>query len=748
MSAHSSRTGKEDTICYHLGMKSFERALVWVARIGVFCVPFIPLIVSASMFFPFITGKNFVFRIVVEIIFAAWILLALRLPELRPKRSYFLYALSAFLFIMLVADAFGANPFKSFWSNFERMEGYITLAHLFAYFLVASSILQTEKLWLRFFATSVGVSALLGFYGILQLTGKIVINQGGVRLDGTFGNAAYFAGYMLFHFFLTLFLLARHRVGVWAKWSYGVALILQLFVLYFSTTRGSAVGLVGGLVISTGLAALLGRDQPRLRKWAGISFVCICLLVGVFYVAKTSKFVVGNPVLTRFASISVEDAGPRFMVWGMAFQGFKEHPLLGWGQENFNFVFNKYYNPHMWAQEQWFDRTHNVVFDWLIAGGLFGLLSYLSLFVFSLYYLWRRREGNPSFTIVEKSILTGLLAAYFTHNFFVFDNLTSYLLFFSFLAFLHTHFAGRPLGEKKSFDTLASQGGFSAATTALAVILCLSLYFLNVKQIQAATDLIDALRPQIGGLPENLKAYDRALARNSLARQEIAEQITQTGSSVIADPSAPREVKEGFVALAVKALNAEIATVPDDARHQFFLGTFLSRIGRVSEAIPVLERAHLLSPQKQTISFELASAYLNTGRASDALALLKSAFETAPDFGNARIIYAAVAISQKQFQLADQLLAPLAGTPEASDDRIIRAYYEAHFYSKVLTLWEKRVARAPKNPQFKISLAAAYFLNGNKPKAIETLQEALALKPEAKAEIEKYIADIRAGRAP
>ncbi len=44
---------------------------------GILLIPAIVLIISNSLFFPFITGKNFTFRIIVEIIFAGWIILAL-----------------------------------------------------------------------------------------------------------------------------------------------------------------------------------------------------------------------------------------------------------------------------------------------------------------------------------------------------------------------------------------------------------------------------------------------------------------------------------------------------------------------------------------------------------------------------------------------------------------------------------------------------------------------------------------------
>jgi len=35
----------------------------------------------------------------------------------------------------------------------------------------------------------------------------------------------------------------------------------------------------------------------------------------------------------------------RIAVWNVARQGFLERPILGWGPENFDLVFAKYYNP-------------------------------------------------------------------------------------------------------------------------------------------------------------------------------------------------------------------------------------------------------------------------------------------------------------------------------------------------------------------------------------------------------------------
>ncbi|HCB35701.1 MAG: hypothetical protein A2W52_00950 [Candidatus Taylorbacteria bacterium RIFCSPHIGHO2_02_49_25] len=730
-------------------MTTVDRTLLWVTRGGVFLIPFVPLIVASPLFFPFITGKAFTFRIVIELIFACYLLLALRQPEFRPKKSLLLWGVGAFLFVVFLADLFAVNPFKAFWSNFERMEGFITLIHLGAYFLIASAVLNTERLWHRFFATSVGVSAFLGIYGLLQLAGKIVINQGGVRLDGTFGNAAYFAGYMLFHIFLTLFLICRHRLNPGLKWLYGAALLLQAFTLVFTATRGAALGLLGGLVLSLLLVALFERNNPRIRKGAIGVFAALMLFVLGFYAARDADFITNNPALTRFASISTSDAGPRLMVWGMAFQGFKENPILGWGQEGFNFVFNKYYNPDMWSQEQWFDRTHNIFFDWLIAAGLLGLLSYLSLFFFLLWYLWKGapQDGSTPLSLPEKSVLTGLLAAYFVHNFFVFDNLVSYILFFSLLAYVHARF-GKAAPSLQGFSALQSEPARYIAASVLVVLLGSGVYVLNIRPFGVARNLIEGLKPQTAGITENLAFYKKAFAQETIGTQEVAEQAMQIAITVAGAAQVPTEVKTEFITLAIEAMNREIARSQNDARLYMFIGGFLNRLGRFAEALPHLEKAHALSPNKQTIAFELANTYLATGKNAEAFELLKKAFESAPEFTGARVAFAVSAIYAGKFEIPLQLFASTTALNVLTDDRLVKAYFDAKEYQVVISLLSLRLEAEPGNPQTHVSIAAAYLSAGNRGEAISHLKKAIELNPEFKQQGEFYISEIQAGRNP
>ena len=120
-------------------MKDILKYSIWAGIYGTLIIPFI---VVNGTFFPYITGKAFVFRILVEIIFGLWLILIIKDKQFRPKWSWILGIIGLFVFILLMADINAVAPFKAFWSNYERMEGWVTFAHLFAYFLVFSSMFE------------------------------------------------------------------------------------------------------------------------------------------------------------------------------------------------------------------------------------------------------------------------------------------------------------------------------------------------------------------------------------------------------------------------------------------------------------------------------------------------------------------------------------------------------------------------------------------------------------------------------
>jgi tetratricopeptide (TPR) repeat protein/O-antigen ligase len=645
------------------------------------------------------------------------------------------------------------------WSNFERMEGWVTLAHLLLYFLVVGTTVQTGRMWWYLANTSIAASIFLGIHGIFQLAGLAEIHQGSTRLDASLGNSTYFAVYLLFHLFITALLsyyvwLRRKALGSTAHLLYGFYAavgVLQLVMLYFTGTRGAILGFIGGVILTGLLLSVTHwRRSPGLRYTGMALLTAVVLAVGSFFALKDTALVQNNPVLSRFADISLEDgtAKARLNNWSMAWQGFQERPVLGWGQESFNFIFNKYVPAEMHTEEPWFDRAHNIFFDWLVAGGILGVIGYFAIPVVAMYYIWFYRRSEQYFDDVERSILTGLGAGYFFHQMFVFDNLVSYILYFTVLAFIYSRVRqkvrpGTLMGFQLKPDAALYYGG-----PAIAIALIASLYFVNYLPIQAATGMIDALRAsQQGNYQQALEEFEwLSQDYNMVGRQEIAEQLTQTATRV-ANSSASMETQQSFKQLAQNAMGDLINDVPNDARTRLFYASMFRAYGDNQKALTHFEKAEELSPEKQLIDFSLAQTYLDVGEDEQALETMREAFELAPSNENARTGLAALLIRDGQVGEAKQLLTEGFGTTTVTNSRVINAYSNAGNYRELLPIMQKRIREDPSNAQNYVSLAAVYLQLNQQEQAVQVVERAIDRNPNFEQRGRQIINQIRGSGA-
>ena len=734
---------------------------------GIFLVPFTPLIVSGSLFFPFITGKNFFFRILIEILLGLWLVLAVYDKRFKPRKSWILLSMIAFVFTVVLSSFFGENLYRSLWSNYERMEGLITHLHLLAYFFILIDVLRSEKLWKRFFNVSLGVSAVIAVYGVLQLAGKLAIQQSNVRLDATLGNASYLAIYMVFHIFIALFYFAKEKE--WYRWFYPPLVVMQTLVLYHTATRGAILGLVGGLALSAAIIAFLSKKR-RVKIFAASAVALIVFSSGGFLLAKNTSFVKHSPVLNRFASISMNETTTqsRFVIWKMSWEGFKEKPIFGWGPENFNLVFNKYYEPILYKQEMWFDRAHNVFFDRLTTNGIFGLLAYLAMFASAFYYLLFKKgfspfrrggggeggEGETVFGVYDSALLSGLLAAYLFHNLFVFDNLTSFLLFFAVLGYIHFRSAGAPSGGKGEESALLSpRSGDDYKRPAFAAVVAVAtvfvIYTLNVPALLASRSLISALQNvSVGKIEDGFQGFKQSISYRSFGTSEAREQLATFAMKVLSSPKTDAAFKNKVFNYAVSEMKKQIKQSPNDIRYMTFLGALYSKGGQYDLAIDILKKAIKLSPKKQALYFELGTAYMNKKEYEKAIEAMKTAFELEPSYDDARNIYAIALIYGGKSEAGEKLLKERYGTSVIADTRLVNAYNAAGEPEKIAPIWKKFIEKNPKNLQYRVSLAATYLNMGERKKAIEELRKAIKMEPRFKKQGEYYIKEIRAGRNP
>jgi O-antigen ligase/tetratricopeptide (TPR) repeat protein len=711
---------------------------------GLFLVPLLTLYVENDYFFPFITGKNFWFRIIIDVTVAAWVLLALYDAKYRPRFSWIFVSFSTLLIVMFFANLFGEHPSTSFWSNFERMDGYVSLVHTYLYMLVLGSVLFTVQDWKRLLHTSLIVSFLVALYGLAQYSGVV---EGSGRIDSRLGNAAYMAVYMLFHIFIAFWLFVESKNKT-HKIIYAILALLFTFVLIETGTRGTALGLAVGVFVMSGYVGLFGTKFKEFRKYAIGAFALLVLVVAGFVAGRDSAIVQSNPNLARIANISINDLNVRATIWGMAWEGVKERPLLGWGQGNFNYVFNEQYNPALYAQEQWFDRSHNIIFDWLIAGGILGFLAYFSIFAACLYYLFISPLMNPNderFTVLERGVLLGILAGYLTHNFVVFDNIVSYIFFAILLGLIHSR-VSTPIKEmeKVKVDEAVI---VQFAAPVMAAVLIAGIYFAHAPGMATAGDIIDAMRTQ--NPEQRLEGFKKAAANDSFAKQEVAEQVSQNAIAILREPKVSEKTKQDFGIFAEQQLLDLAASKPGDARVHVFIGSFYRTTGQLEKAAEQMALARQFSPRKPSIIIQQGFVALSLGKEAESLAFFKEAFELEPRNLEAREYYAAALFYADKPEEAIALMDSDAAQERfAKSDFLLGAANEAGQTDFLISLFETRVELDKANAQTWATLAFLYHQKGDIGKAISVLEEGKIAVPTFAKTASCIIDNIKNGKDP
>ncbi len=714
----------------------------WVALTALFLLPITPLIVASSFFFPFITGKAFYLRILIEIAVVAWVVLALLDKAYRPRFSWLGALVTAFVVWMFIADAFAPNAVKAFWSNFERMEGWVLLAHLLGLFFAASNVLRVEKKWRAWFLTSLGVALVVSAYALLQLAGKLDIHQGSVRIDASLGNSAYLAIYLLFNVFIAGWLALTEK-RMWLKYSLIAFAVLEAVLIFYTETRGAIIGLTLALFLSAVLFTFTASGKAR----RAAAWVCVAIIVfvGSFYLARGSAFVQGNSTLQRIASISLADGQTRFTIWHMAWQGFRERPVVGWGQEGFNYVFNKYYDPSLYAQEVWFDRAHNAFIDWLLAGGLPAFVFYISLFISAIVLLWRRSE----FSRPERILLTAAIVGYAAHNVFVFDNLYSYIYFFAILALIDSQ-AARPIERLEKAPELDAELGVTYALPVAAVVLFALVWFVNVPSMRAAGELVRAISPNQKGPEGNLALFQNLVQHPSFAAQEIREQLISFAGGIVQSTAVTNEVKQKAVTLAIEEMQKQVARYPADARIRLQLAYGYRIVSDTKSALEQIRIAISLSPRKEQMWLEAGQTEWEAGNLKQVQIDFNTAYELGPQFTNLATYAAVGNIVAGDLARADAVLMKAYGTTVVDSDILSIAYYRTKNWPRLTALWQLRTSAQNASAQTWFGLAAVYYAAGDNANAIKIIRKAVELFPDvaaAGAEALKQIEGLPAGQA-
>ena len=433
--------------------KNKDFYIMSIIRIGLILILFLPLLFIDSTYFPFVTTRNLVFRLIISIIFPLYLYLFFKDKKYWPKFNKGFIFIFLFIISLTISSLLGSNFSFSFWSNFERMDGLISWYFLFLYIFVLLGFLNYKKEINKLFNFSIFSAILVSLFSLLQQL-DVFNNSNLFGLGGILGNSAYLGSYMFIHIVLVLYLFFKKSIN---KGNIGFIIyyiftfILFLYTLIISQNRGSFLGFLLFIFLLGIFYLWFNRKNRKYFYYFILSFFILSFLfIGLLTNQKDNNWVKKVTIFSRLTNISLDDitTQSRLVIWRNSLLGLKEKPFLGWGEENFVYVFNKYFPEEIYHDsnsEIWFDRPHNIFILYLVQGGIVGFFLYLCIFFYLFYflfkkYLLKKDENNNWFF---SFFWISFLISFMFHNLFIFNNINTNIVFYLILAYLFSLKIGR-----------------------------------------------------------------------------------------------------------------------------------------------------------------------------------------------------------------------------------------------------------------------------------------------------------------
>ncbi len=575
--------------------------------------PWTLLWLDSGLLFPYETGKAWVFRGVVELafgLFAYQQVLSPGFKKFADDRARLLLALLAiFLLWNLLTALTGIDAYRSIWSNYERMAGWIAYLHWAMYLLCLMTVLNSERVILVL-GNLILVLTIVCLLGLFETEKRII---------STLGNPIYLGNLAVLGTFLLGFSVVE-RLRTSNKNKLLIVLMSLIIILITglalikTASRGPFLAL-GVALLSMALVILfgrLGKTSFRANIWV---FLGLLLLgIGLSSQLGTVQNLIkqsDNYALQRIGRISMQDqtTADRLENWRIAMDAVKQHPVLGWGNENYAIAFTEHYRAGVMDNADiWFDRAHNAYLDVMVASGILGLVLYCLILGLPILLVLR----ISSWSVWQKAFAIGFFIAFGVKNLVGMDTFSSTLLWLSFVAVI--------LSQTRSSAASANLVGMNMDKAWLIVpILAFSLasvYWLNIKPYQANRHLargmdtpeflgqdafngwlLESQNTQRIGVNARLAVYDKLLVPT---QGQALEEAASNNHALLFQQAG-------------ELISTELEHQPRNYRIRYNGSLLLARLGHYDLAIKLLKDLTQSAPQRTVFWHSLAQVHAAAG---------------------------------------------------------------------------------------------------------------------------------------
>ncbi len=340
----------------------------------------------------------------------------------RPYYVPVLLPVLSFLGVSAVSTLLSGNITRSLLGTVYRYDGLLSLACGILLFYAAAKFLDSWAKVRVFLVGGVTAAVIVAVYGILQMFGLDPVLQMNIpwiyiqgpieghlsilyehadRAFSTLGYPIILANYLtlMMGAALALYFEAEAR---WEKGMWLAAIALMAACWLYTYTRGAMLGCAVAVLILTFLAyRRLGTFKPLILPVIVVAAGILgAVLLNPLPASNISNHVGGTNMATNPGDVpSGGDISvtTRLLMWRDALPMIADHPLFGYGPDNFAKPFKDYESAELrsfFGKGNSIDKAHNEFVQVAATTGLLGLAAYLWIFV-SYFRKSYRSSGWP-----------------------------------------------------------------------------------------------------------------------------------------------------------------------------------------------------------------------------------------------------------------------------------------------------------------------------------------------------------------
>ncbi len=465
--------------------------------------------------------------IITILIAAFWFSQMIIEKRIRIQRTPLDIPLLLFIISQIISTIFSLDQRISWWGYYSRFNGGLLslLTYYFLYYALVSNLGRKEVL--RIIVISLVSGLIVTLWGIpshfgydptcLLFRGTFDVScwteafKPTIRIFSTLGQPAWLAAYLaiLLPFSLSSALLKYTQKSSLLAFAYFILSILFYLALTFTNTRAGFLG----FWITNGLFWLLIFLSGKLKRTIfirsfflfNLSFLLLAFFLGTTFSnldnytfqglrakqAVTLKQNSSVQAKNNTSDSGITDSGKiRLIVWKGALEAWKKNPLFGTGVETFAFAYYLNRPAEHNLTSEWdylYNKAHNEYLNYLTTTGIFGLGTYLLVFIFFFFLMFKntltKMKKNIEFDenwILSLGLLCGLGSIFIT-NFFGFSVVVTNLYLFLIPALIFILLNSLSKNSLLSFprhSTSTQQSTSLIHWTAFTLIWIASLYFI------------------------------------------------------------------------------------------------------------------------------------------------------------------------------------------------------------------------------------------------------------------------------